>query len=491
MRWGCLRRGWLALCGATCLVAVAHADPWLAPGDEGLRADILLLSDAGVLNGPVITWPMSWPDIARDVLAVTTTSGFDAATLSALLRVQRLARAASAHGFGGAGIRARAAHEPTLLRDFADTPREEGELGLRASWLTDHLALNLQASIVADADDGHTYRADGSYLGINVGNFMISAGLMERWWSPGWDSSLILSSNARPIPSLTVERNYTEPFKTKLLSWAGPWRASIAIGEAERHGVAVSGVRFLAARVDFKPRPWMEVALTRTAQWCGGDRPCGWSVFSDLLIGRDNQVVDGQADDTQPGNQMAGYDLRLRSPWRALPLAFYTQWIGEDEAGGLPSRFIGLYGLETWGSTRWGGLRLRAEYADTTCNFTRQAGLFDCAYRNGIYPQGYTYRGRVIGDSMDNDSRRYVLGGVLTLDGGTVISLALRRLELNRNGGAHAVTSVPTDLDNVELRLAREFAFGKVSVGLGYDDPAVAADDGSRVRGFINWQQGF
>ena len=484
-------RCFLGFCCATWLAVPASADPWLAPGDEALRADILLLADAGVLKGPVTTWPMSWPDIARDAIAITTTSGLDASVQSALMRVQRLARVSSSQGFSGAGIRARASNEPAMLRGFADTPRDEAELALRASWLTDHLTLNLQGSVVADAKDGKTYRADGSYFGVNIGNFMISAGLMERWWSPGWDGSLILSTNARPIPSLTVERNYTDPFKTKLLSWAGPWRASIAIGEAEQHGVAVSGVRFLAARVNFKPRPWLELALTRTAQWCGGDRPCGLSVFRDLLIGRDNQVEDGQASADQPGNQMAGYDLRVRSPWRALPLAFYTQWIGEDEAGGLPSRFIGLFGLETWASLGGGTLRVRAEYTDTTCNFTRQDGLFDCAYRNGIYPQGYAYRGRVIGDSMDNDSRRYSLGGLLTLEDGSTISLALRRLELNRNGGPHALTSVPTDLDNVELRLAREFAFGKLSVGLGYDDPAVSADGGSQVQGFINWQQGF
>ncbi len=102
-----------------------------------------------------------------------------------------------------------------MLRDFADTPREEGELGMRASWLTDHFAVNLQGSYVVDPDDDKDWRADGSYLGVNFGNFMLSAGFMERWWGPGWDGSLILSTNARPIPTITLERNYTDPFKTQ------------------------------------------------------------------------------------------------------------------------------------------------------------------------------------------------------------------------------------------------------------------------------------
>ena len=243
--------------------------------------------------------------------------------------------------------------------------------------------------------------------------------------------------------------------------------------------------------MNFKPRPWLEFALTRTAQWCGGDRPCGWDTFTDLLLGRDNQTENGAAAQDQPGNQMAGYDMRVRSPWRALPLAFYAQWIGEDEAGGLPAKFIGLFGLETWSSTRLGGLRLRAEFAGTACNFTRQDPLYGCAYRNSIYPQGYAYRGRIIGDSMDNDSRRYSLGGVLTLADGTVVSLTVRRMELNRDGGAHAISDVPLDLDNVELRCSRVFGFGRIDVGAAYDDQVPGSNPGSGFHGFLSWQQGF
>jgi hypothetical protein len=484
-----IRARWIGLL-ASLVAATAYADPWLAPGNVGLRSDIQRLADAGILRGPVTTWPMSWPDIARDALAADE-RGLDAATADALLRIQRLGRAASAPGYSGAGYRVSVAHQPTTLRDFDDTPREEGELALRASWLTDHLSLNLQGSYVTDPEDDKDFRPDGSYIGVNVGNFMISGGFMERWWGPGWDNSLILSTNARPIPSLTLERNYTDPFKSRLLSWLGPWRASIAVGEAESHGVEVPNVRFFAARANFRPRPWLEIGLTRTAQFCGGDRPCDWSTFTDMVFGDDNQVDDGSVSETQPGNQMAGYDVRLRSPWRALPLAFYTQWIGEDEAGGLPSKFIGLFGLEGWGSSPLGAWRLRAEFTDTACNFMREQPEFGCAYRNGIYPQGYAYRGRIIGSSMDNDSRMFTVGGILTRGSGAVLSLSVRKFELNRDGGDHAISDIRLDLDNVELRYSRVFGIGNISLGIGYQDPSVTADSSSRVQGFAVWQQGF
>jgi Capsule assembly protein Wzi len=451
-----------------------------------MRHDILVLADAGILRGPVTTWPLSWPDIARDALAASEV-GLDAPTTDALRRIQRLSRAASAGGYAGAGIRLSGAYQPEMLRTFADSPREEGELALRASWLSDHFAVNLQGSYVADPDDDKDFRADGSYLGMNFGNFMVSAGFMERWWGPGWDGSLILSTNARPIPSVTLERNYTDPFKSKLLSWLGPWRASIAMGKAESHDVPVPNVHFFAARLNFKPRPWLEFALTRTAQWCGGDRSCDWDTFTDMLLGQDNQ----ESIEDQPGNQLAGYDMRLRSPWRALPLAFYTQWIGEDEAGGLPSKFIGLFGLESWGSSSLGGWRARFEFADTACDFTQQSPQFDCAYRNTIYPQGYSYRGRIIGHSMDNDSRMYTFGGLLTRENGDLLSVTVRRVEVNRDGGEHAISEVHVDLDNVELRYSRGVGAGKISVGMGYQDPATVADSSARVHGFAIWQQGF
>jgi hypothetical protein len=263
------------------------------------------------------------------------------------------------------------------------------------------------------------------------------------------------------------------------------------MGRAESEGVPVPDVRFFAARVNFKPRPWLEFGLTRTAQWCGGDRPCDWETFVDMVLGNDNQTANGIATEQQPGNQMAGYDMRLRSPWRRLPLAFYTQWIGEDEAGGFPAKFIGQFGLETWGSSRFGGWRLRAEYTDTACNFAREAPLFACAYRHQIYPQGYAYRGRIIGDSIDNDSRRYSLSGILTRANGNFVSVTLRKLELNRDGGTHYLSDVPLDVDNVELRYARGLGAGRISIGVGYESPPIRPDSSSRLHGFVVWEQGF
>jgi len=71
------------------------------------------------------------------------------------------------------------------------------------------------------------------------------------------------------------------------------------------------------------------------------------------------------------------------------------------------------------------------------------------------------------------------------------LSVLLRKVEFNRDGGPHAITEVPADLNNVELRYSRALGSGAVTVGLGYDDENLPVDSGAGVRGFLTWQQGF
>jgi len=479
---------------ATLIVPPAYAGPWLAPGDPAMRHDIEMLADAGILRGPITTWPMSWPDVARSVNAAQLPDGASAALRQSLMRVQSAARREARSGLDGLAVRVSGAHDPDPLRTFADTPREEGELELRASWMGDRLAAKLQVTGVTDASDDQSARFDGSYVGLNVGNFMISAGWMERWWGPGREGSLILGTSARPIPSVRIERNYTDAFETKWLSWLGTWRASLEIGQAEGSDVPVPDVRFFAARLNFKPLPWFEFGLSRTAQWCGEGRPCGAGTFWDLLIGNDN-TDDDLGTDAEPGNQMAGYDFRLRSPWQPFPVALYGQFIGEDEAGGLPSKFLGQVGLEAWTSTRAGALRAHVEFSDTACQFNADPAEFDCAYRNHIYPQGYVFRGRAIGHAMDNDGRMYSLGALLVRPAGDSLRLLLRKAELNRGGAepdtAHTVSAAPNELKQVELQYNRPFARGELRLGLGYKDYEIAPVDGADFTGFVEWRQGF
>jgi hypothetical protein len=314
---------------------------------------------------------------------------------------------------------------------------------------------------------------------------MLSAGYMERWWGPGWDGSLILSTSARPIPALTLERNYSDPFTWPVLKWFGPWRATVSFGALEDHREDFDQTRFFAARVTFKPWRHLEIGLSRSAQWCGEGRPCDASTFWDLLTGNDNDQDPSQ----QPGNQLAGYDVRLSSPWRSVPVALYTQMVGEDEAGFMPSRFLGLIGAEFSGSIGQGSYRIRAEYSDTTCNFSRSEPIFNCAYESSIYTEGYRFRGRSIGHAMDSDGQMTTIAVLYVQPDGASWELRARSADLNRNAQApepdHTTAPLATDWESVDLYHRRELFGGNLAAGIGFERREVpslpSADDKWRL----------
>ena len=489
----------LLLFAIHCLVGsatVAVAGPWLEPGDLGLRHDLTLLADAGVLRTPVATWPISWPDVERDLSAAGAQPS--PVVYHALQRVLRAARSASQPGFQGVGLELAGAERPARVRDFADPPREQGHVGAGAAWLGDRFAAGISVSAVntaGDATDDQRVRLDGSYVGVTFGNYMVSAGSLSQWWGPGWDASLILGTNARPMPRIAIERKYSDASTLPVLRWIGPWRAIISMARSDGSGVAVPDARFFAARLSFKPRAWLEIGLSRTAQWCGASRPCDLGTFADLLIGRDNPG-DSQTSAAEPGNQMAGYDFRLRSPWMRLPVALYGQFIGEDEAGGLPAKFIEQLGLEAWGGSTSGSWRGRVEYADTVCVEATDDPLRACqAYRSNAYPQGYTYRGRILGHSIDNDGRAWSLGVMWVRPSGAYFGMNARRLELNRDGlpdSQHAMSPLgAAELDQFEVQWTAPRFDGTLTLSLGYDSVSSGSPArGSGLRGYLRFKRG-
>jgi len=462
----------------------------MAPGDAGLRHEVQLLADTGLIRSPISTWPNSWPQIARELLAIDAVA-IRPEHASTLAHLQARARDAMRSEELRAGVRLAAAEHPTLLRTYENIPREEGELAAGISYTGSRFAVRLEAGVVTDASDGKTFRPDGSYIGVALGNWMLSAGYLDQWWGPGWDGSLILSTSARPIPSLAIARNYADPFESRWLSWIGPWRLSFRVGELEGNRDDFPHTRFFAMRVNFRPLESLEIGISRSAQFCGDGRPCGFSEFWDLFIGDDND----QPPEEQPGNQLAGFDARWTLPKSWVPVAIYGQMIGEDEAGFLPSKYLGLFGLETWGTLAAGSWRVHLEYADTACNFSRAEPEFGCAYNNSIYTDGYTYRDRSIGHAIGGDSRMWSVGALYVDRLGNSWFMRMRSIELNRGGvnDSHPITLVPADIENVELSATRRYEFGTIRAGLGYDnvDGGGSAELDEGARGFLEWSREF
>lgn len=465
----------------------AIADPWIAPGDSQLRHDLELLADSGLIHAPLTAWPVSWAEVSRDVGGITLDASRPAWLGAALERVQASARSASKTGSLEANARLTVSENPMALRRFGDVPREEGEISAGIQYTGHRFAYRLQATGAADPDDDQSFRPDGSFGAVVLGNWMLHAGYIDRWWGPGWEGSLIYGSNARPIPSITVERNYSDPIEHPWLEWIGRFRFAMTMGRFEDDRNDAPNANFFGARVTWKPHQRVEIGISRSAQWCGDGRPCDAGTLWDLLTGNDND----QPLEEQPGNQMGGFDLRWSVPW--IPVALYAQAIGEDEAGLFPSKYLGLAGIEFWsgfGDRSW---RAHLEYADTACDFQKSEPTFGCAYRNSIYSDGYQYRDRSMGHALDGDSEQVAAGMMLVNADGSSWELAAQSATVNRAGAnpVHSVALQPTRIRSADLYHRRSLLGGELSLAIGYEEreSASAGLDEGDVRGLLQWRR--
>jgi hypothetical protein len=388
-----------------------------------------------------------------------------------------------------AGGRITAAKEPPTIRTFESTPREDTELVGSLSWIGDRFAFELNATYVSldstdSFEDDSEVRPDGSFGAVALGNWMLVAGYPERWWGPGWDGSLILSTSARPTPQIAISRNSAQPFESRWLNWIGPWTLTSFMGQLDDERVVDDALLF-GLRFTFKPLPSLEIGLSRTAQWCGDGRPCDFDTFGNLLLGRDNRGANVDEED-EPGNQLAGFDVRWAMPWLDRSTAVYAQWIGEDSRQGGPQigswlrQIGGEYSGVAFGG-RWNH-RTYLEYTDTIC---REGGLgfsnkkFNCAYEHSIYRTGYRYEDASIGDGMDGDGTSISIGSIW--QGGQDLSWQFSARHIDTNQSAtpsanHTIAPTRIEIDELLAIHERPLWIGWLRVALGYRDTSYPTD---------------
>lgn len=469
----------------------AAAAPWIDPGDSGLRHDIQVLADEGVLRGPVATWPLAWEDLKPGL--DDAPADLSAHARAALTRVVQRMEQETGRDRPLLRSHAAVADNPRRIRAFEDEPRESMELGAGLEVNRLGIAARAQVQWVDDPNDDKEWRADGSYLAFDVGNWTLAGSIEDRHWGPGWQSSMILSSNARPVPAITLSRLQTRAFENRWLRWIGPWDFVMLYGVLEGERV-VSDAQVFSVRLNLRPLESLEVGITGLGLWCGDDQECGWDNFGELVSG---------SGDSDQYDRLTGFDLRWSTGLAGVPFALYTHWVGEDFGDGaarsfLPSKLLAQFGVETWGQARrLGTYRLFLEWADTECNFSLYESISDsqgkpgCAYRNSTYQSGQTYRGRSFAHSFDQDSGVATLGGVLNDRRDRSWTATAAYGTLNRRGANRSTAALnETDYASVELSHRRDFFAGRLHAGLGYEyrDDQVTGDDEDDVRAFARWE---
>ncbi len=461
------------LVGAAILAAHrAHADPWASPGEIGVRNDIEILVDSGVIDIPVTTWPIPWGAVAHALKRVHPKT-LTPLELEAYVRLEsHIERVQS--GGNHVGYAAALAPGRPSLNWFGQTTRGKEMAAVSDNGTDGILAYRFNVEGVLGSRDHQRGRFDGSYLALALGNWIVSGGEVNDWWGPGWGGSLILGDNSRPPLGVSLTRNVPYRFRTPWLSWLGPWTITFFNDRLDQ-GPPITHPWLFGERFAFRPFPNLEIGLSRTAIWGGASEPHGLSGFSQILF------FHRTGYGSLIGDNRAGLDFRWTFSVGGQPFTLYNQDIAEGlahELGGLLflHDFMGQVGLSTWGpvGADGGSYRVFAEYTNTTTGFLSEQGLFyNVAYESGIYLGGYRYRGLVLGYPTDNDSELWT-GGVLFegLGGGTLTFLA-RHGTLNL-GNTQVVSPVGntyapvrTAFDEFDVYFRPSFWHRALELGLG------------------------
>lgn len=477
---------------AFCRPSVAESF-FLPATDAQLRADVELLVDESVMELPISAWPLSRADVAWSLARVRDDTLAAPALRAAISRVRSKLAPIDEGGWRVREVRS-AAGRPSVLRSYDTLARDEFEVGAVGGASTERWNFTLNATLVGSPDDQRRVRFDGTELSLRWGNWIFSVNQMPRWWGPGWDGSLILSTNARPLPAASIDRDQSSPFDVPLLRWLGPWKFSAFLARAEKYRPDVDSSLLMGMRATFKPFQILEIGLSRTAQFCGRGRPCDFTTFKDVLLGNDNAGLRVAPED-EPGNQMAGIDVRVVSPWRSLPMTAYAQLIGEDNSSsGIPERYLAMFGLHSWWMSDTGdAVRWRVEYSNTSCKFYAARENADCAYRQGIFRSGYRFHGRNIGHTTDSDSQSLVLAATWTRPAGTEWGVHLRHASLDRFGWPdpwNPLTQGHGSQRSVQLSWRGRLIGQQISIQAGYErySPGGRRSSAGPI-GFVEWRK--
>lgn len=273
----------------------------LEPGDARARFAAQKLADRGEMNRGVTTWPLMWSAVESSSGSASKANEASSALASAYLRFEMEEQASP--GFRGE-FNLKAQTEIPGITGFGSNSLAKAGTSVNLQWQGEAWALDLKPAYAHNPDD-EELRLDGSYLPGTIGNWVFGAGAVDRWRGAGWQPSLILSNNARPIPTVWMNRKDTHAPESSWLSWLGPWDFTVLAGQYESDR-AVPDAKLIGMRFTFRPMDRLDIGLSRATMFGGEGRSEGASTIWNALIGKDN----GQLEENDPGNQIASIDAR-------------------------------------------------------------------------------------------------------------------------------------------------------------------------------------
>lgn len=419
-----------ALASLSCFIhPLVNASPWIGTVDKQLHNDLQTLVEWGYLDVAVTAYPVPWKGISDALMRTdpSTMPSLPRLAYTRLVHYANLQKQRKSRHFATI----QAASDEVRFRGLDDGVQDKGKLSLSSEFYVGKLSAQLTLNY---ASGGET-NIDNSFIAYQLGDWNLRLGSIDQFWGPAQSSSLIMSTNTRPIKAIAFSRSQATRSESPWLRWMGPWYFTTQMGQLENER-AVPKTKLFLNRANVRPIKGLELGFSWAAMWGGDGRPEDIDSFIEVITFKSVCLkAEGtctEAELSKRGNHLAGFDLSYSFNLFNRPLTVYAQRIGEDSAGTFNiTDNASLLGVSTY----LGNAKVFLETSDTNvnCDGGTTANL-NCYYENGTYQSGYRSYGRAIGSTFDSDAKQFTLGTNYRFNEGAVAELFLRYAELNRDG---------------------------------------------------------
>jgi hypothetical protein len=213
---------------------------------------------------------------------------------------------------------------PNQYGEKADSSwKVSGETFLR---LGDYISFNL---------GGSTYQGrttpTGTMLSLGIDYAQLDIGYRPHWLSPFTDSSMLLSTEAPTMPSITLS-NFRPISSLGLTYEVYLARMSKVSHITYKDRFTTGNPRLAGLHLQMQPASGYSIGISRQMQFGGGER--GQDGFNDIIDAlfnpsRYDNFTDSSGYDREFGNQQASMTSRMVFSGRR-PFAVYFEYAGED-----------------------------------------------------------------------------------------------------------------------------------------------------------------
>jgi len=377
----------------------------LVLNDANLRTDLNWLNQQGVIQISTSTWPLSGDEIQRALSNAQISNTVQQRVIDSVL-----AKLKADNQQLKLGVFAET-DQKNIPQAFGDQQKAQYQAALEFNAGSTNWDAKIRVNAEKDPqiDNDQDVNLEGSYLAGKLWNQWLIGGQIPTYWGPGHDGSLIRGDASRPVYGFTVQRAEQTAFENKWLSWIGPWQYQAFAGQLDDYS-AVPDAKLIGLRVTAQPLPYLELGASRAIQWGGEGRPESLSSLWDAFVGSKDNGGTGEPD---PSNQIAGFDARLNLfSLTQIPVGLYAQYVGEDEAGGLPAKKMYLAGIDYSASLKNMPYQVYAEWADTRTN----GKVRGVSYNHSTYTDGFYQHGYPLAHALGGDAQMISVGGDIRID---------------------------------------------------------------------------